>query len=48
MDFEKKTLELDVDYPEIIMNFEYQISGKILVLPIQGEGPGRITLSKIF
>ncbi|KAJ3617220.1 hypothetical protein MTP99_007462 [Tenebrio molitor] len=46
MDFEKKTLELDVDYPEIIMNFEYQISGKILVLPIQGEGPGRITLIK--
>ncbi|KAH0815009.1 hypothetical protein GEV33_007782 [Tenebrio molitor] len=46
MDFEKKTLELDVDYPEIIMNFEYQISGKILVLPIQGEGPGRMTLIK--
>jgi hypothetical protein len=48
MDFEKNILELDVDYPEIIMNFECEINGQLLVLPVQGEGPGRINLSKIF
>ncbi|CAH1383479.1 unnamed protein product [Tenebrio molitor] len=46
MDFEKKTLELEVDYQEIIINFEYKIKGKILVLPVQGEGPGRLILIK--
>jgi hypothetical protein len=48
MDFEKKTLELEVDYQEIIINFEYKIKGKILVLPVQGEGPGRLILSTTF
>ncbi|CAH1383478.1 unnamed protein product [Tenebrio molitor] len=46
MDFEKNILELDVDYPEIIMNFECEINGQLLVLPVQGEGPGRINLNK--
>jgi hypothetical protein len=48
MDFEKKILELEIDFPEILMNFQYKISGQILVLPVQGEGPGRINLSKCF
>ncbi|KAH0821936.1 hypothetical protein GEV33_000855 [Tenebrio molitor] len=46
MDFEKKILELDIDFPEIVMNFEYKFKGRILVLPIEGEGPGRINLHK--
>jgi hypothetical protein len=48
MDFEKKILELDIDFPEIVMNFEYKFKGRILVLPIEGEGPGKINLRKIF
>lgn len=44
LDFEKNTLDLVCTTPEIRMDFEYEFSGKILLLPIAGNGPGTVSL----
>lgn len=34
--------------PELRLEADYEMSGRILLLPIQGKGPCNITLSKSF
>ncbi|CAH1382509.1 unnamed protein product [Tenebrio molitor] len=43
MDFAAKTLNMTVTIPQLKLEFAYEISGKILLLPIYGKGPGVIT-----
>ena len=45
MDFDTNVLTLEIEYPTIIFNFDYEIDGKILTIPIKGQGPGQIHLS---
>ncbi|XP_063909887.1 circadian clock-controlled protein daywake-like [Zophobas morio] len=44
MDFDTNVLTLEIEYPTIIFNFDYEIDGKILTIPIKGQGPGQIHL----
>ncbi|KAF5283931.1 hypothetical protein FQR65_LT13692 [Abscondita terminalis] len=39
MNFDDQTYEYDVDLPLLIINAHYNITGKILMMPIKGEGP---------
>ena len=43
-DFDKKRLSVQCLIPRYQLNFDYELSGKILVLPITGQGPGLIIL----
>ncbi|XP_063930314.1 protein takeout-like [Zophobas morio] len=43
-DFDKKRLSLQCLIPRYELTFDYELSGKILVLPITGRGPGLIIL----
>lgn len=47
MDLEKNKMVLECSAPQIKLDFDYEIHGKILLLPIYGKGPGRIILGKI-
>ena len=42
MDFNTNVLRLDVEYPVVKFEFDYEIDGKILVMPIRGHGPGSL------
>ncbi|XP_044260586.1 protein takeout-like [Tribolium madens] len=44
--FKDNHLKIDAEFPEIKLVFEYEINGRILVLPISGKGPGSITMVK--
>ncbi|KAJ3651981.1 hypothetical protein Zmor_017984 [Zophobas morio] len=44
IDFEKRTIFVGCTTPLNKMEFYYEISGRILLLPIFGKGPGSITL----
>jgi hypothetical protein len=44
MDFEKKTMRMEGSVDQIKLEFDYEINGKILLLPIYGKGPGSIIL----
>ena len=46
MNFDKKVLYIEAEYPEINFDFEYDIDGKILMLPITGKGPGLMHTGK--
>ncbi|XP_044260730.1 protein takeout-like isoform X2 [Tribolium madens] len=46
-DFGQKTVTLDVLFPELVFEFEYDFNGTILVLPFQGHGPGVAIFEKI-
>ncbi|KAK4879362.1 hypothetical protein RN001_007508 [Aquatica leii] len=39
MNFEEQTYEYDVDLPLLRIEAHYNITGKILMMPIKGEGP---------
>ncbi|RZC34513.1 takeout-like [Asbolus verrucosus] len=47
MNFESKVVTMECQAPQIRMEFQYEINGKILLLPIYGKGPGTITLDNI-
>lgn len=47
MNFEEQTLQIECIIPELRMKFDYEINGRILLLPIRGAGPGAITIGKI-
>ncbi|RZB54430.1 JHBP domain containing protein [Asbolus verrucosus] len=47
MNFETKTFYVHCTFPEVKMEFKYEISGRILLLPIYGKGPGAITLERV-
>ncbi|RZC41312.1 JHBP domain containing protein [Asbolus verrucosus] len=42
-DFEKKTMNLNGLFPEVSIACDYELDGKILVLPVQGKGRSEIT-----
>lgn len=44
INYDKKTIGLDLDLPWINLLGEYEISGRILLLPITGKGPINVTL----
>ncbi|XP_044260355.1 protein takeout-like [Tribolium madens] len=46
-DFDKKTLEVKGVFPEIKKNCHYKMDGKILLLPVKGEGPSTIVLKNV-
>lgn len=39
---------MECTIPELRLDFQYEIKGKIMLLPIYGKGPGSITLSNLF
>lgn len=47
MDLKAQTFQLECIIPELHMRFDYEISGRILLLPIRGAGPGSIIIGKI-
>ncbi|RZC34512.1 JHBP domain containing protein [Asbolus verrucosus] len=47
MNFEEKTLRLECFSPEIRMEFEYEVEGRILVVPLYGKGAGAVTLDRM-
>ncbi|XP_075236169.1 protein takeout-like isoform X2 [Lycorma delicatula] len=46
VDLPKKHIEWDFFHPYITIIGNYKMSGKVLILPILGEGPANITLSE--
>ncbi|KAJ3664928.1 hypothetical protein Zmor_000460 [Zophobas morio] len=48
MDFNTNVLRLDVEYPVVKFEFDYEIDGKILVMPIRGHGPENTSFEVIF
>ncbi|XP_050316088.1 protein takeout-like [Anthonomus grandis grandis] len=48
VDLEKKTLSFSTFHPRLSQNSEYDINGKILVLPVRGKGPSFLTLENLF
>ncbi|KAJ3651230.1 hypothetical protein Zmor_017281 [Zophobas morio] len=47
VDFDKKIIYFDFTVPHLRLDFMYDATGKILVLPIDGHGPGIIDLSDL-
>lgn len=47
-DITNNKFEWDFFAPRLELAFDYKISGRVLVLPISGSGPGNFTLSKIY
>jgi hypothetical protein len=45
-DFDNKTLEFAGTVPEYILKGEYTLDGKVLLLPVKGEGDTTATMSK--
>jgi hypothetical protein len=45
-DFEGKTLTVVGTFPEVSIACQYELDGKILLLPIKGTGPGTLVLSE--
>ncbi|KAJ3617950.1 hypothetical protein MTP99_005991 [Tenebrio molitor] len=44
INFDAKTMHVECGTPEILMAFDYEFKGRILVLPINGKGPGSVTI----
>jgi hypothetical protein len=45
-DFEGKTLSVSGYFPEIRKKCQYELDGKVLLLPVKGTGPSTVVLSK--
>jgi hypothetical protein len=45
-DLEGKKVMIVGTFPEVSMKCEYELDGKILLVPIQGTGPSTIVLSE--
>lgn len=45
-DLEGKTVTIVGTFPEVTMKCQYDLDGKILLVPIQGTGPSTIVLSE--
>ena len=48
LDLEKKSLFADGVIPKVEFKCQYELNGKVLLLPIKGEGDSNITFSKYF
>ncbi|XP_044260824.1 protein takeout-like [Tribolium madens] len=46
-DFEKNTLNFDSLISEVTKKCDYQLSGRVLLLPIQGEGESTVVLKNV-
>nr|CAD7406855.1 unnamed protein product [Timema cristinae] len=46
-DLKNRIFELGIDIPEILVESEYDLSGKILILPLVGSGEARLRLSNV-
>ncbi|EFA05636.1 Circadian clock-controlled protein-like Protein [Tribolium castaneum] len=46
-DFKKNTLIIDSHIPEVTKKCDYKLSGRVLLLPIQGEGESTIVLKNV-
>ncbi|CAH1383489.1 unnamed protein product [Tenebrio molitor] len=46
IDFDEKTMHLDCGSDLIVMNFDYEFIGNILLLPIRSKGPGKVDIIK--
>ncbi|KAH0821070.1 hypothetical protein GEV33_001721 [Tenebrio molitor] len=46
-DFDKKTLTIEGTFPELRMPGEYKLEGRVLLLPIHGEGTGLVTMKNV-
>lgn len=44
-DFDKKVATFDIIVPEVVLKSDYEINGKILLLPVYGKGLSTIQLS---
>jgi hypothetical protein len=45
-DLERKTLAVAGTFPELRIACQYELDGKILLVPIKGTGPGTLVLSE--
>jgi hypothetical protein len=45
-DFDNKTFEFSGIVPELILTGQYSLDGKVMLLPVQGEGDITTTISK--
>jgi hypothetical protein len=45
-DLEEKRVSIVGTFPEVTMKCQYDLDGKILLVPIQGTGPSTIVLSE--
>ncbi|KAH0807438.1 hypothetical protein GEV33_015353 [Tenebrio molitor] len=48
MNFKTNTLSIEGSVPDVVMSFTYDFNGNILMLPINGKGPGKIDISNNF
>lgn len=46
--FEKAKMEFHFNYPEMHIKGPYKIEGKVLILPVQGDGIANLTFCKRF
>ena len=46
INYDKKTIHLDLELPHLEIEGDYEISGRILLLPITGKGPFNFKLGK--
>lgn len=46
IDLQKHRIEYDLFFPVMDVQFRYNVSGKVLILPIRGDGQGNIMLSE--
>ncbi|EFA04828.1 protein takeout [Tribolium castaneum] len=46
-DFDKKTLQVKGVFPDITKSCHYKMDGKILLLPVKGEGPSTAVLKNV-
>ncbi|KAJ3651235.1 hypothetical protein Zmor_017286 [Zophobas morio] len=47
VDFDNKIIATHFTIPELVLNFTYDVGGKILVFPLSGHGPGLIILDQM-
>ncbi|KAJ9577447.1 hypothetical protein L9F63_005948 [Diploptera punctata] len=47
VDYDKKTMTFDIFFPEIQIDCLYNVSGNILLLPIEGQGPGKLVFTNL-
>ncbi|XP_044260426.1 protein takeout-like [Tribolium madens] len=47
LDLEKKSAHLECDFDEVKLIADYDINGKILLLPVYGSGPAQVILEKV-
>lgn len=47
-DWDKKIMQSESINPELILEADYTMKGRVLLLPIVGDGPCNVTLCKNF